>query len=71
MSDTLRLRVIGVAGGGWEIIVKRELLDIDGVEGVTTSYQANLIGIAFDAGRVTSDALQAKVEALGYTVDRV
>jgi hypothetical protein len=38
------------------------------VLGVTASYKANLIGIAFDATKITPLALRQRIEALGYDV---
>jgi copper chaperone CopZ len=52
----------------WEHAVKRALRDIDGVQGVTASYKANLVGITFDSGRLTVAALKERVESLGYDV---
>jgi hypothetical protein len=64
----LRLSVRNANGTGWEHAVKRALQPIDGVLGVTASYKANLIGIAFDATKITPLALQQRIEALGYDV---
>ena len=66
--ETLRLTVRNPVCSGWEHAVKRALRQIDGVEGVTASYKANLIGITFDSTRVTVAALKAHVESLGYDV---
>jgi hypothetical protein len=41
---------------------------IDGVMGITASYKANLIAIAFDATKITAIALKQRIEALGYDV---
>jgi copper chaperone CopZ len=68
MLDILRLSVRNADCTGWEHAVKRALHQIDGVVGITASYKANLIGIAFDATKITPLALKQRVEALGYDV---
>ena len=68
MPETLRIRVAGMGCGGCEDTVKRALQQVDGIEGVTASYKAGLVGVSFDADRVTTDAIRARIEALGYTV---
>ena len=68
MSDTLRLTVAGTTWGRWEHGVKRALLEVEGVEGVTASSQASLVGVAFDASKVTPDLIREKIESLGYSV---
>ena len=68
MVETLRLTVRNSVCSGWEHAVKRALRQVDGVEGVTASYKANLVGITFDSTRVTVAALKAHVESLGYDV---
>jgi copper chaperone CopZ len=64
----LRLSVRNAEGTGWEHAIKRALHQIDGVVGITASYKANLIGIAFDATKITPLALKQRIEALGYDV---
>jgi len=71
MLDILRLIVRNAAGSGWEHALKEALRQVDGVVGVTASYKASLIGITFDASKVSSGALLARVEQLGYEVDTV
>jgi copper chaperone CopZ len=66
--DTLRLTVGNSVCSGWEHAVKRALRQIDGVQGVTASYKANLIGISFDTARITAAALKQHIESLGYDV---
>lgn len=68
MVETLRLTVRNSVCSGWEHAVKRAVRQIDGVEGVTASYKANLVGITFDTARVTVAALKEQVESLGYDV---
>ncbi|MBI2188905.1 MAG: heavy-metal-associated domain-containing protein [Acidobacteria bacterium] len=68
MLDILRLTVRNAAGSGWEHALKEALRSVDGVVGVTASYKASLIGITFDAARISREALRARVEALGYDV---
>ena len=75
MSYTLRLTLSGttwspstsLGAGRWEHGVKRALLEVDGVEGVTTSSQASLVGVAFDASKVTPDLIRERIESLGTT----
>jgi copper chaperone CopZ len=71
MLDILRLTVRGAAGSGWDAALKEALRHVEGVVGVTASYKASLIGITFDASRISSTALRARVEQLGYTVTLV
>ena len=66
--ETLRLTVGNSVCSGWEHAVKHALRHIDGVQGVTTSYKADLIAISFDAARITPGALKQHVESLGYDV---
>jgi len=68
MVETLRLTVRNAACSGWEHVVKRDLRHVSGVEGVTASYKANLIGVTFDSSKITPAALQERIEALGYDV---
>ena len=68
MSDTLRLTVSGTTWGRWEQGVKRALLEIDGVEGVTASSQASLVGVAFDSKKVDPDVIRERIESLGFSV---
>jgi copper chaperone CopZ len=68
MLDILRLTVRNAGGSGWEYALKEALRQVEGVVGVTASYKASLIGITFDASKISSGALRARVEALGYDV---
>jgi copper chaperone CopZ len=61
--------VRNAAGSGWEHALKEALRQVDLVVGVTASYKASLIGITYDASKVSSGALRARVEKLGYEVD--
>jgi len=54
--------------GGCENAVKRALAQIDGVEDVTASHAANLVGVRFDPAKVTLATLKDRVETLGYAV---
>jgi copper chaperone CopZ len=71
MLDILRLTVRNAAAGGWEHALKEALRHIDGVVGVTASYKASLVGITFDADKISPGALRARVETLGYEVDKL
>jgi copper chaperone len=68
MSDTLQLKVTGMTCGGCENAVKRALKNVDGVEDVTASHGAGLVGVRFDATKVTPAILKEKIELLGYDV---
>jgi copper chaperone CopZ len=68
MSDTLQLKVTGMTCGGCESAVKRALQKVDGVEDVTASHSAGLVGIRFDATKVTPALLKERIESLGYDV---
>ncbi len=54
--------------GGCENAVKRTLLKVDGVEDVSASHAAGLVGVRFDADKVTPALLKEKIESLGYAV---
>lgn len=64
----LQLSVTGMTCGGCENAVKRSLLQTEGVEEVTASHDANLVGVTFDPAKVTPTVLREKIEALGYDV---
>ena len=68
MSEMLQLSVTGMTCGGCENAVKRSLLQTEGVEEVTASHDANLVGVTFDPAKVTPTVLREKIEALGYDV---
>jgi len=68
MSDTLQLKVTGMTCGGCENAVKRALQHVDGVEEVTASHSAGLVGVRFDTTKVTPAILKEKIESLGYDV---
>jgi copper chaperone CopZ len=68
MSDTLQLKVTGMTCGGCENAVTRTLQRIDGVEDVTASHSAGLVGVRFDPAKVTAAMLRTKIESLGYAV---
>lgn len=68
MTETLQLTVTGMTCGGCENAVKKALQQIDGVEEVSASHRANLVGVSYDADRVTRAMLKQRIEALGYDV---
>ena len=68
MADTLQLKVTGMTCGGCESAVKRTLRKIDGVEDVTASASAGLVGVRFDTTKVTAAMLKETIESLGYDV---
>jgi copper chaperone len=68
MSETLQLTVTGMTCGGCENAVKKALQTLDGVEDVSASREASLVGVTYDANKITRATLTAKIEALGYDV---
>ena len=68
MSETLQLTVTGMTCGGCEKAVKRALGQLQGVEDVTASHQASLVGVTFDASKITPAVLKQRIEELGYGV---
>lgn len=54
--------------GGCENAVKKALAQLDGVEDVSASHAANLVGVTIDTTRVTREMLKERIEALGYEV---
>jgi copper chaperone len=68
MTETLQLTVNGMTCGGCENAVKKALSQIDGVEEVSASHAAHLVGVTYDTGKVTPAVLKARIEALGYEV---
>jgi len=54
--------------GGCENAVKRTLQRVDGVEDVTASHAAGLVGVRFDDAKVTAETLKGKIESLGYVI---
>ena len=68
MSETLQLTVTGMTCGGCENAVRKALTQLDGVEDVSASHAAQLVGVTFDATKVTREMLKARIEALGYAV---
>jgi copper chaperone CopZ len=68
MSETLQLTVTGMTCGGCENAVRKTLQQVEGVEDVTASHRASLVGVTFDANKVTRAILKERIEALGYAV---
>jgi copper chaperone len=68
MLETIQLTVTGMTCGGCENAVSKALGSIDGVEEVSASHAANLVGVTFDANKVTRAMLKEKIETLGYDV---
>ena len=54
--------------GGCENAVKRALGQMDGVEDVSASHSANLVGVRYDTDKITRAMVKEKIEALGYEV---
>lgn len=54
--------------GGCENAVKKALERMEGVQEVSASHEANLVGVTYDTGQVTRAMLKEKIETLGYEV---
>jgi copper chaperone len=54
--------------GGCENAVKKALEQLDGVEDVSASHAANLVGVSYDTDKITRAMVKEKIEALGYEV---
>ena len=70
MTETIQLRVTGMTCGGCENAVKRAVGQLAGVESVTASHEQQRVEIAFDPGTVTREAIEQKIEKIGYRVER-
>jgi copper chaperone CopZ len=68
MLATIQLTVMGMTCGGCENAVSKALQMLEGVEDVTASRTANLVGVTYDDNKVTRAMLKEKIEALGYDV---
>jgi copper chaperone len=68
MSESLQLTVTGMTCGGCENAVRRAVSKLAGVETVTADRTTNLVGVEFDPGQVTPQAIRAEIEAIGYEV---
>ncbi|MGE0043115.1 MAG: heavy-metal-associated domain-containing protein [Vicinamibacterales bacterium] len=68
MPSKLTLTVTGMTCGGCENAVKRALSMLDGVDEVTASHASNTVSVTHDPGRAPVEAIQQKIEALGYHV---
>lgn len=68
MSETLQLTVTGMTCGGCESAVMRALSQMDGVEDVSASHAANLVGVVYDPEKVTRAMVKERIEELGYAV---
>ena len=68
MTETLQLTVTGMTCGGCESAVRRALQQVEGVEEVSASHAANLVGVTYDPEKVTRAMVKEKIEALGYDV---
>jgi copper chaperone CopZ len=54
--------------GGCENAVKRALGQLNGVEEVSASHSAKLVGVRYDTDKVTRAMVKEKIETLGYEV---
>jgi copper chaperone CopZ len=70
MSTRLTLPVHGMTCGGCENAVKRALGAMPGVAEVTASHRDNQVTVAFDAATVSAADIEAKIGAIGYSIQR-
>ena len=70
MPDTLTLPVHGMTCGGCENAVKRAVGLLPGVAEVTASHRDHRVVVTFDPALVTPAAIEAKIDALGYRIER-
>jgi copper chaperone CopZ len=68
MTTSLTLTVTGMTCGGCENAVKRALSMLEGVDAVTASHAGNSVSVTHDPAKVSVEAIQQKIEALGYHV---
>jgi copper chaperone len=70
MTQTLQIRVTGMTCGGCENAVKRAVGQLEGVDEVQASHQQATVTVTADLAKVTRDAIEQRIEKLGYTVAR-
>jgi copper ion binding protein len=70
MSVTIELRVTGMSCGGCENAVKRAVGQLPGVDGVSASHERERVEVTFDPSKVGREAIEQKIEKIGYHVER-
>lgn len=70
MSTVITLPVHGMTCGGCENAVKRAVGTMPGIADVTASHQDNQVVVTFDAAVVTAAEIEARIDRLGYSVQR-
>ncbi|MBP1635493.1 MAG: putative mercuric transport protein [Acidobacteria bacterium] len=65
---TLTFRVTGMTCGGCEKAVTRAVGQLDGVSEVAASHQDERVQVTFDETKVSREAIEAKINRLGYQV---
>lgn len=70
MSTVLTLPVHGMTCGGCENAVKRAVGAMPGIAEVAASHQDKQVVVTFDAAVVTAAEIEAKIDRLGYSVQR-
>lgn len=70
MPSTLTLPVHGMTCGGCENAVKRAVGLLPGVAEVAASHRDHQVTVTYDAALVTPATIEAKIDALGYRVER-
>jgi copper chaperone CopZ len=70
MPSTLTLPVHGMTCGGCENAVKRAVGLLPGVATVAASHREAEVVVTYDPALVTAAAIEAKIDALGYRVER-
>lgn len=66
--EMLQLTVTGMTCGGCETAVRNALGRVEGVDTVTADHVTNLVGVSYDADKITPAIIREKIEALGYQV---
>ena len=68
MLETIQMRVTGMSCEGCENAVQKALTRIEGVEDVSASHAASVVGVTYDPEKVTRTMLKERIELLGYDV---
>ncbi len=69
MTESVVLSVIGMKCGGCESNISEKLQAIDGVLSVKVSQKDNEVGVEFDAGKTSLDAIEDAITDAGFTVE--
>jgi copper ion binding protein len=67
---TVTLHVTGMTCGGCEKAVARSVGQLDGVSEVAASHEEEQVQVTFDESKVTREAIEARINRLGYHVEQ-